>query len=385
MRIAIIDYKIIPTNPIGGCHLRLLEGLCRDHEFTVFAVEFQNPCPEHIRWVRIPTPRRPQALLFVVFHLLAAAYFARERLLRRQRFDLVQKVESNFGFGTVAYAQFCHRAYLRNHWRQSRAPGPRGWLRWLDHRLHALLEPWVYRRVQAIVVASQGLARELVAEYPFTAGKIRVIPNPVDLDRMRPPADFGRDGWRQRLEIAPTDTALTFVALGHFERKGLPILLEALTRIEGRRPKLVVVGGTVDLVKAYRTRVRQARLDDTVVFVGQQQDVRPYLWAADAFVLPSFYEVFPLVALEAAAASLPLIVTPLYGVEEFVRSGEHGLVVERSPDGMAAGVSAFLALPREAQRALGNSARRDVAQYATANFVSAWRAFYAGMRAGHVA
>jgi len=385
MRIAVVDYKIVPTNPIGGCHLRMLRGLCQEHDFTIFAIEFENPCPERIRWIRIPAPRRPQALLFVVFHLLASLFVARERVVRRTRFDLVQKVESNLGFGDVAYAQFCHRAYLKNHWRQTRAPGLRGRLRWLDHTLHALLEPWVYRRVRTIVVASRGLARELAAEYPATGGKIRVIPNPVDLDRMRPPEDFEREAWRRRLGIGPADRALAFVALGHFERKGLPILLDAIARLDGPRPKLVVVGGTADLVDAYRARARHLGLEETVVFAGAQRDVRPYLWAVDAFALPSSYEVFPLVALEAAAAGLPLIVTPLYGVEEFVRSGEHGLVVGRSPDGVAAGLAEFMALSPEARHAMGDRARRDVAQYATGNFVAAWRAFYADWRGGHVA
>jgi hypothetical protein len=48
MRIAVFDYKVVPTNPIGSCHLRMLQGLCREHEFTVFAVEFENSCPERI-------------------------------------------------------------------------------------------------------------------------------------------------------------------------------------------------------------------------------------------------------------------------------------------------------------------------------------------------
>ena len=384
MRIAIVDYKIIPTNPIGGCHLRLLRGLCQEHDFTVFAAEFDNPCPDRIRWVRVRVPRRPQVVLFVVFHLLAALYFARECVVRRARFDLVQKVESNLAFGDVAYSHFCHRAYLKNHWSHSRAAGPRGWLRWLDHTLHAFLEPWVYRRVQTIVVASQGLARELVDEYPFTGGKIQVIANPVDLDRMRPPQDFDRDTWRQRLGMAPGDCVLAFVALGHFERKGLPILLEALAQHEAPRPKLVIVGGTADLIHGYRTRVQQMRLDDAVHFVGQQRDIRPYLWSADAFTLPSFYEVFPLVALEAAAAGLPLIVTPLYGVEEFVTSGIEGLVVDRSPEGLLAGMTQFRTLPPETQRLMGDRARLAVQKYSTDNFLLAWRAFYADWRTRHV-
>ena len=46
MRIAIFDYKITRNNPIGSCHLAMLRALAAEHDFTVFAVEFENPFPE---------------------------------------------------------------------------------------------------------------------------------------------------------------------------------------------------------------------------------------------------------------------------------------------------------------------------------------------------
>ena len=99
MKIALFDYKIVSTNPIGGCHLRMLRGLSAEHDFTVFATEFDNPDPERIEWIRIPAPVRPLALLFVVFHLLAPIYFALYRWRRRISFDVVQGVETNLLFG----------------------------------------------------------------------------------------------------------------------------------------------------------------------------------------------------------------------------------------------------------------------------------------------
>jgi hypothetical protein len=58
-RIAVFDYRMIADNPVGGCHLRLLRGLCEEYDFTVFAVEFDNPCPERIRFVRASATARP--------------------------------------------------------------------------------------------------------------------------------------------------------------------------------------------------------------------------------------------------------------------------------------------------------------------------------------
>jgi glycosyltransferase involved in cell wall biosynthesis len=375
-QIAVFDYKIIPTNPIGGCHLRMMQGLCHEHEFTVFAVEFENPCPERIHWVRIPALTRPMALLFVLYHLLAPFYYWAYCLGRRVRFRRVQMVGCDLLFGDVAYVQFCNRIYLKHYWRRSRAQGMRGWLHWLNHSLRSLFEPLVFRRVGSIVVPSHGLARELATEYPYTRDKIHVIANPVDIRRMRPSEGFNRDVYRQRLTLCSEDVVFVFVALGHFERKGLPLLLEALTKIDDHRLKLLIVGGERDLVKAYRTRVEAMGLGSQIRFTGMQQDIRPYLWVADAFAFPSFYEAFPLVSLEAAAAGLPLIATPVNGVEEFLRDGENGILVESTPEGIAHGLKRFLALSPEARRDLRKRAQQDVEQYAPEKFVAAWRAFY---------
>ena len=375
-KIAIFDYKIRPTNPIGSCLLQMLQSLYDEDEFTVFAVEFENPYPQRIRFVRIPAPSRPLALLFLAYHFLAPIYYWAYRFRYRVRFDLVQMVESNLLFGDVSYSQFCHRAYLKSHWQESRARGLRGILRWLDHWLHALFEPWVYRRVRRIVVPSRGLSRELANTYPWTEDKLHILPNPVNLQRMRLPEGFDRDAFRQAMTLKQEDVVLVFVALGHFERKGLPLLLQALAQLNEPQLKLIVVGGEPSLVETYRACVGRLGLSGRVVFVGMQRDVRSYLWGADVFVFPSFYEIFPLVSLEAAAAGLPLLVTPLYGVEEFMRDGESGILVERTPRGISRGISSFMNLPLDTRRAMGERAQQRVRRYAAENFVDAWRKFY---------
>jgi glycosyltransferase involved in cell wall biosynthesis len=376
MHIAVFDYKVVPTNPIGSCDLHMLQGLCREHEFTVFAVEFENPCPERIRFVRVPVPTRPLALLFVAYHLVAPIVYWLHRLRTGARFDLVQMVESNLSFGDVSYAHFCHLAYLRRHWRNAGAKGLRGWLRWLDHWLHALMEPWTYRRVKRIVVPSQGLKRELEETYPFTRGKITVIYNPVDVERMRPPVDFDRGAFRTEHGVKPGETVLVFVALGHFERKGLPLVLQALVALRDRPLRLWVVGGEPDLIRSWQKRAEGMGIGDMVHFWGMQRDVRPFLWGADVFVFPSTYETFSFVSFQAAAAGLPLIVTPLYGVEEFMRDGETGFVVERSVKGVAEGLRRFISLSPESRRRMGEHAREAVAPYGVEPFVEAWRGFY---------
>jgi glycosyltransferase involved in cell wall biosynthesis len=175
-----------------------------------------------------------------------------------------------------------------------------------------------------------------------------------------------------------------FVALGHYERKGLPLLLAALTGARDPRLKAIVLGGSGAGIAAYRERAAKSGLNGNVKFVQTQKDVRPYLWAADALTLPSYYEVFPLVALEAAAAGLPLLVTPLNGVEEFLRDGENGLLMERSAPGVSVCIARFARMPVEARRSMGQRAQIDVKRYGLAEFVSGWSKLYAeaGSHAG---
>jgi glycosyltransferase involved in cell wall biosynthesis len=376
MRIAIFDYKIVPSNPIGSCHRRLLEGLCAEHDFTVFAVEFDNPCPDRITWVRVPAPRRPVALLFLAYQLLAPLCYVAYRLRRGPRFDLVQMVESNLWFGDLSYAHFCHRGFLRRGGARANPSAVRGMLRWLDHRLHASLEPWVFRRVKRIVVPSPGLARELQSEYRPAAGKLSVVANPIDLSRMQPPAGFDRQAQRAQLGFDEDDLVVVFSALGHFERKGLPILLDAVEALGDPTLRLLVVGGQPDLVRTYAREVDARGIAEAVRLVGMQADIRPFLWAADLLALPSAYEAWPLVVLEAAAAGMPLLVTRLHGVEDLVRDGHNGLLVDRTTDSVADGLRRFGRLSGEERRAMGAHSRASARPYETGQFTAAWSELY---------
>jgi len=376
VRIAVFDYKVNRNNPIGGCHLRMLRALASEHDFTVFAVEFDNPHPDRIKWVRVPVPMRPLALLFVTFHVVAPILYLLHLMRTGRRFDLVQGVESNLLFGDISYSHFCHRAYLKHHWRQSGQAGFRGFLNWLDHFVHACLERPAYQRAKGIVAPSRGLARELNREYPFAANKIRVLPNAVDADRLRMPAGFDRKAFRKGIGLSPADTAFVFVALGHFERKGLPLLLEALSRMDDPTAKLIIVGGAPDLVQSYQPRIGEMNCRGRVHFAGMQADVRPYFWAADAFAFPSLYETFSLVAYEAAAAGLPLIVPRLNGIEEIIRDGDNGFIIGRTVDDAVSALRRFLTLAAEQRRAMGRQARAAAAAYDNARFVGEWAEFY---------
>jgi glycosyltransferase involved in cell wall biosynthesis len=379
MRIAIFEYLMIPTNAIGGCDRHIAHGLCDEHDFTVFAVEFDNPAPDRIEFVKVPAIRRPLFLLYITYHIMAPIIFFLYKRRNNVRFDLVQSVESNMLLGQLLYSQFCHHAYLDQYWAVTKPSGIRGFARWINHNLHAAFEPRVYRQASHVVVPSQGLMHELKATYPVLKGKIEVISNPIDVKRMARPQDFDRTAKRAELGLTDDDLALVFVALGHFERKGLPLLLDAISKLNNEHVKLIVIGGMPDLLSVYKKRVEELGIADQVNFVGLQKDIRPFLWAVDLFTFPSYYETFSLVSFEAAAAGLPLLVSKLHGVEDFLVHGENGWQVERTPASIMKYIEKALNEP-EQLATMAQVALNKVQHYDLPHFIEAWRRKYQSLR-----
>jgi len=228
----------------------------------------------------------------------------------------------------------------------------------LNHVWASFTERIALRSAKIAVVPSRGLADELERTYPnLVRGKIRVIPNPVEIAPLpdsRPPIDGV--------------LRLSFCALGNFELKGLRLIFEALARIPETNVHLTVIGGTPGEIRDFEDLAPPNK----VRFTGFQRDVRPYLFASDAFVFPSAYEVFSLVCLQAAAAGLPLIVTRLHGVEEFMADGVTGWVVERNAESIARAI-AEAARDRERLHAMGLEARKRIEPYSEEEFKRRWR------------
>jgi glycosyltransferase involved in cell wall biosynthesis len=378
MKIAVFDYRVTLFNPVGSCHRRILSALCEEHEFVVFAAEFDNPRPDLIRHVPIKVPLRPLALLFILFHLSTGRAWRRYRRGGGSPADLVQSIESNCLSSDVVYAHFCHRGYLRlwGGFSLGTLLTYRSFFRWLDHRVHALMEPIVYRSAKHVVVPSGGLARELIREYPVLAGKVTVINNAIDTEAMKPPARFDRTALRRQLGFTERDLVLIFSALGHFDRKGLTLIMKAMNGISRNDVKLLVVGGDKPLVRSYRRRAAALNLGSQVVFVGRQREVRRFLWLADAFVFPTAYEAFSLSILEAAAAGLPLIVTRVHGVEDFAADHENAFLINRSVAALQTALNELLSLSADRRRSMGHAAQLAVSTFTVERFASEWRRFY---------
>jgi glycosyltransferase involved in cell wall biosynthesis len=378
MKIAIFDYFLDGVTPMGKKLQLLAPMLAKEHEVTVFSIRFDQASSTAVNWVRLRVPvRRPLLLLFMAYRVLANLYYDLHRLFTGKRYDVVQSAESNLGRRGIIYSQFCHSYYVKKIW--PLLPGKQGIFglaRRLDHGLRAALEPATFRRALCIVVPSGGLRREIELLYPQCAHKIVVLPNPVNIAKFLRPADW-RATVRQQWQIPEDRVLFCFVALGHYERKGLILALQALQNLADQNIGLMIIGGRNNLIARYAQLCEEMGIRERVYFSETLKDIRPYLWESNAFLFPSFYEAFPTSVMEAAASGLPVLSTPLNGVEDYLTDGQNGLLMERSVEGVTASLRRFLALSPGERRAMGLRARESMVQFTEEKFVERWRAVYA--------
>jgi glycosyltransferase involved in cell wall biosynthesis len=232
---------------------------------------------------------------------------------------------------------------------------------WQWSRGGARAEAQLCRRLRGRVIAvSQGLKNDLVESYGLGDEDVLVVPNGVDLDEFAP-ANRGR--WRAetraRLGI-PTEAAVLLFVGGDWFRKGVDHIVGALAKLQDLDARLLLVGEGGEDVLAYSGAYEQVR--SRVIHCGTTQKVALLYAAADLFVFPSYYEAFPLVALEAVASGLPLLTSRINGVEELIEDGVEGYFVEFDAEDIAAKARRLIEDP-SLRAAMGGAARAKAAQY----------------------
>ncbi|MEW6287315.1 MAG: glycosyltransferase [Chloroflexota bacterium] len=214
-------------------------------------------------------------------------------------------------------------------------------------------ERQVLRRANRVVVATLAELTQLRFLYKADVSRMVVIPPGVDLSHFYP---IPSDEAKMYVGIKPEDRMVLFV--GRIEPlKGVDTLIQAmccLTLKDKSRPvHLAIIGGdpsaSPETMTAEMKRL-QALCDElavgqTVVFLGKRdQDKLPYYYsAAEVLVMPSHYESFGMVALEAMACGTPVIASEVGGLAYLVRDGETGFTIPaEEPDTLCEKISWLL-------------------------------------------
>jgi glycosyltransferase involved in cell wall biosynthesis len=212
-------------------------------------------------------------------------------------------------------------------------------------RLRRFLYRVLYPRADAVICQTRAMG----AEFLSIAGdprKVRVLPNPVDLDAIRTIADNSFCHW-----VGPGPHLL---AVGRLAReKGFDLLLPALAslRRQFRHADLAILGSGCEK-PALEKLAMELGLKSVVRFAGYDPDPASWFRGASLFVLPSRLEGLPNALLEAAAAGLPIVATPASeGLRELL-AGQPGMWLAESisVDGIAAAIESALGQLSDGER-----------------------------------
>jgi D-inositol-3-phosphate glycosyltransferase len=211
----------------------------------------------------------------------------------------------------------------------------------------------VLSRADRIIVATLAEITQLRFLYRADDRKMVIIPPGVDTSHFYP---IPSDEAKQFIGLNPEDRMVLFV--GRIEPlKGVDMLIQAMSCLDlkgARLPvHLAIVGGEPDALPedmtAEMTRLQklcdELAVGQTVVFLGKRgQDTLPYYYsAAEALVMPSLYESFGMVALEAMACGTPVIASEVGGLGYLVQNALTGYTIPDSdPDELCSKLSILL-------------------------------------------
>ena len=243
-----------------------------------------------------------------------------------------------------------------------------------NYRIHGELE--VLKITDKVIASTVAELAQIQWLYEVKTENITVVPPGVDLNHFYP---IPQDEAREYIGAEKNDRLLLFV--GRIEPlKGIDTLLHALAQMKQRGVLerheicLPIIGGDASVSEEQMTaemlRLQSLReelgLDDFVKFLGKRsQDSLPYYYsAADILVMPSHYESFGIVALEAMACGTPVVASQVGGLKHLIEDGVTGfLVPNRDADSLSEKLTLLLDNYNLHQQ-MGEKAAAHAKQYA---------------------
>lgn len=287
--------------------------------------------------------------------------------------QVVAKVapESLGTFGAVTPPGVCWVQSVHAAWMEISAQR-RDWKGRLKQRLNPF-HPYVLnlekerfggRKYQHLIALTPDVKADLMRFYGVPETDIAVIPNGFEPKEFCLARCANRDETRANLGVENGEKVVVFCA-NELERKGFAPLFRALVSLRRDDVKLLAVGRLDS--EAYAAEIERSGWGNRVIFTGPSSDVAQFYVASDVFALPTQYEAWGLVIVEAMACGLPVLTSALAGAAVAVQESENpehrtGILLQNPNDSEE--IAAKIAPLLDGKHAEAAAISRSVARYA---------------------
>ena len=195
----------------------------------------------------------------------------------------------------------------------------------LDRFAKYLIE-MLYNRADLLIAVSEGVKQELIQDFNINPSKVKVVYNPVDVEKIENLAKEGvtdEQWFNGKVPIIITMGRLA-------KQKGQWHLIRAFSEVRERKQCKLVIRGNGELREYLESLVSDLNLANDVKFLGWQDNPFKYISRASLFVSSSLWEALPYALTEALACGCPIIATDCkYGPKEILGDSEYGILVPK--------------------------------------------------------
>jgi len=234
-----------------------------------------------------------------------------------------------------------------------------------------VLSKWL---LSAFIAVVDEKAEDLKKFLPAVKDRVYVLYNAIDPESLQLPAGYSRTSYRYRFSIP--ENALVVGACGRLSwEKGYDLLVKAFHMILQYVPEcyLLIAGDGPERSKLEELAAALG-VADRVIFAGYRSDVSAVMSTFDVFVISSYTEAFPIVALEAMWAGLPVVMTNTVSAKDVLSSAS--LIVSPSAPSLAEGIIYLLANPEARKRLAAKGKALVETQFTMGTYVEKLEAIY---------
>lgn len=284
---------------------------------------------DKMKFFIIKVPKRPAIVRNILFVIIINLKLRSIRLKNVKYYDIIH-IDSGCttgGFWDISTCHYCHSSSKK-------------YENGIYHKFCAVVNSWIEKRMyknliylrhrgikkaekdSIVIVVSKRLKEDLKKYVGLNSEKINLIHNGIDF------YEFNTDNrviacqeLLKSYNLGRNDFIMLFVG-DLIKRKGIDLLLSAMKQMPSDI-KLLIAGHKK---RVYINKVKNYGIEKSVEFIGFQSDIAKIYKGVDAFIMPSLYDTFGNVTLEAMACGTPAIVSKFAGSSEVVIDGTNGLI-----------------------------------------------------------